>query len=72
MVPMAVTVERPGQNPCCSVENNRGTKEFRRSTKRRISILYQTEVTEIGLSYAGDTVDCSALGIAVNKVINKG
>ena len=34
-------------------------------------IRYQTEVTEIGLNWAGSVVGLSGLGIAVSKVVSK-
>lgn len=54
--PIAVTVERYGQKPCCSDENNRGTKEFSLKVNNRVSTRYHTEVTEMGRNDAGLSV----------------
>ena len=65
-------VDRSGQKPCCSLEYRCGMCLLSRNVNSRVRIRYHTEETDIGLNFEASLVAWSALGIAVNKVINRG
>lgn len=71
MVPIAVHVDLPGQNPCWSAEYSEGIYSLSLLTKILVIMRYQIDVTEIGLSAAGSDVSLSGLGIAVRMEVNR-